>query len=65
MDNKVKRSYFLPEKLVEAFDRDAKKQGFVREKVLAASLAQFLRSDPVERAQMFEYLDQFLKGKGK
>ena len=30
---KVKRSYFLPDKLVEALDQEARKQGYVREKV--------------------------------
>ena len=63
--DKEKRSYFLPDKLVDAFDREAKKQGYVREKVIAAAVANFLRSGPTERAAMFEELDQFLKGKAK
>ena len=63
--DKDKRSYFLPNKLVAAFDQDAEKQGYVREKVVAAAIAQFLRSGPTERAAMFEELDQFLKGKAK
>jgi hypothetical protein len=62
---KEKRSYFLPVKLLDAFDREAKKQGYVREKMVAAALAQFLRSGPNERAQMFENLDQMLKAKAK
>ena len=62
---KDKRSYFLPNKLVAAFDKDADKQGYVREKVVAAAIAQFLRSSPDERAQMFEYLDKLVSGKAK
>ena len=63
--DKEKRSYFLPNKLVETFDREAKRQGYVREKVIAAAIAQFLRSGPAERAEMFEDLDQLLKGKAR
>ena len=62
---KDKRSYFLPNKLVAAFDKEAQKQGFVREKVIAAAIAHFLRSGPVDRAQMFEDLDKLVKGKAK
>lgn len=62
---KDKRSYFLPDKLVAAFDKEAKKQGYVREKVIAAAIANFLRSDPNARAQMFEYLDKLVSGKAK
>jgi metal-responsive CopG/Arc/MetJ family transcriptional regulator len=63
--DKHKRSYFLPNKLVEALDREAKKQGYVREKLIAAAIANFLRSGPTERAAMFEDLDKLVKGKTK
>ena len=62
---KDKRSYFLPNKLVAAFDKEAQKQGYVREKVIAAAIAHFLRSDPTERAAMFEDLDKLVSGKAK
>jgi hypothetical protein len=63
--DKEKRSYFLPDKLVNAFDKEAKKQGYVREKVIAAAVANFLRSGPNARAEMFEDLDRLLSGKAK
>jgi hypothetical protein len=62
---KVKRSYFLPAKLLDTLDAEAKRQGYVREKILAASMANFLRCGPEDRAQMFEQLDQALKAKTK
>ena len=63
--DKDKRSYFLPNKLVAAFDKEAQKQGYVREKVIAAAIAHFLRSGPTERAAMFEDLDKLVSGKTK
>ncbi len=62
---KEKRAYFLPVRLVEALDREAKKQGYVREKLIAAAIGQFIRSSPNDRARMFEDLDHFLKSKAK
>jgi hypothetical protein len=62
---KDKRSYFLPNKLVTAFDKEAQKQGFVREKVIAAAIAHFLRGNPTKRAAMFEDLDKLVSGKAK
>ena len=62
---KDKRSYYLPNKLVAAFDKEAQKQGYVREKVIAAAIAHFLRSGPTERAAMFEDLDKLVSGKAK
>ena len=62
---KDKRSYFLPNKLVAAFDKEADKQGYVREKVVAASIAHFMRSSPEARAQMFEELNKLVGGKAK
>ncbi len=62
---KDKRSYFLPNKLVAAFDKEAQKQGYVREKVIAAAIAHFLRSGLTERAAMFEDLDKLVSGKPK
>jgi hypothetical protein len=63
--DKQKRSYFLPNKLVAAFDKEAQKQGYVREKVIAAAVAHFLRSGPDGRAQMFEDVDKLVSGKAK
>lgn len=57
---KVKRSYYLPEKLLKVFDRDVKKGGYVREKVVAAALQGFLTASPVERQKMFDRLADFL-----
>jgi hypothetical protein len=62
---KEKRSYFLPNKLVAAFDKEAAKQGFVREKVVAAAIAHFMRSSPEARAQMFEESNKFAGGRAK
>ncbi|NLE59854.1 MAG: hypothetical protein GX616_15995 [Planctomycetes bacterium] len=62
---KEKRSYFLPNRLVTAFDKEVDKQGYVREKVVAASIAHFMRSSPDARARMFEQLDKIVSGKAK
>jgi len=64
MESKPKRSYYLPGKLVSAFDKECSKSGYVKEKVVAAAMMQFLDSDPATRAKMFERLASFL-GKGK
>ena len=61
--NKPKRSYYLPAKLVAAFEREALKQGFVRERVVAAAILAFMESDPNSRSAMFDKLDKFLGGK--
>ena len=60
---KPKRSYYLPNKLVSAFDRECSKSGYVKEKVVAAAMLSFLDSAPESRSDMFERLDIFLKGK--
>ena len=60
---KPKRSYYLPEKLVSAFDRECSKSGYVKEKVVAAAMLSFLNSNPEHRSGMFDELDTFLKGK--
>lgn len=65
MMEKPKRSYYLPGKLVTAFDRECSKSGYVKEKVVAAAMLSFLGSDPQTRSNMFERMDQFLRGKGK
>ncbi len=62
---KEKRSYFLPNKLVAAFDKEAANQGYVREKVVAAAIAHFMRSSPEARARMFEELNKVVGGKAK
>jgi hypothetical protein len=60
---KPKRSYYLPNKLVAAFDRECSKSGYVKEKVVAAAMLRFLDSAPENRSDMFERLDVFLRGK--
>ncbi|HSW44826.1 MAG TPA: hypothetical protein VLM89_04580 [Phycisphaerae bacterium] len=62
--SQTKRSYYLPSKLVVAFDKEARKSGYVREKVVAAAICKFLDSDPAIRAQMFDRMASFLS-KGK
>ena len=62
---KPKRSYYLPGKLVNAFDKECAKSGYVKEKVVAASMLAFLNSNPGERAKMFNRLDGFIGGKKK
>jgi hypothetical protein len=64
MESKPKRSYYLPGKLVAAFDKECEKSGYVREKVVAAAICKFLDSDAGTRAKMFEKLASFV-GKGK
>ena len=61
--DKPKRSYYLPSKLIKDFDKECQRSGFVKERVVAASLLEFLRSDPNNRAQMFDTLAKFLEGK--
>ena len=56
--DKSKRSYFLPTKLVTLFDKECKRGGYVRERVVAAAIASFLNSDPNERHEMFMKLDK-------
>jgi hypothetical protein len=62
---KEKRSYFLPDKLVAAFDKEADRLGYAREKVVAASIAHFMRSSPDARARMFEELNKVVNGRAK
>jgi hypothetical protein len=61
--DKPKRSYYLPAKLVNAFDKDVEKSGYVREKVVAAALLAFLDSDASTRARMLDRLDSFINSK--
>lgn len=57
---KSKRSYFLPEKLVGMFDKECKKCGYVRERVVAAAIANFMKANPNDRHKMFMQLDELL-----
>ena len=61
--DKPKRSYYLPGKLVAAFDKESSKSGYVKEKVVAAAMLAFLDSNPEARSKMFEKLDSFLRAK--
>jgi hypothetical protein len=65
MLEKNKRSYYLPGKLVDAFDKESRKAGYVKEKIVAAAVLQFLDSSPDARAKMFDRLDGFVGGKKK
>ena len=65
MEAKPKRSYYLPGKLVGAFDKECAKSGYVKEKVVAAAMLSFLDGGPDLRSKMFDRLDSFLHGKGK
>lgn len=60
---KPKRSYYLPGKLVAAFDKECGRSGYVKEKVVAAAMLAFLDADPESRSRMFERLDQFLRSR--
>ena len=63
--DKSKRSYFLPSKLVTLFDKECKRGGYVRERVVAAAIASFLKADPNERHEMFMELDKLISKGGK
>ena len=63
--DKPKRSYYLPGKLVAAFDKECSKSGYVKEKVVAAAMLSFLDGSPDARSKMFDQLDSFLRGKRK
>jgi len=59
--DETKRSYYLPAKLVNAFAKECAKSGYVKGKVVAAAMIEFLDSDPNTRAKMFKRLDSFLR----
>jgi len=61
--DKSKRSYFLPSKLVVVFDKECRRGGYVRERVVAAAIANFLKASPNDRHKMFLQLDEMLGGK--
>jgi len=60
---KVKRSYFIPAKVSKVLDEAATKQGFVKEKVIAAAVLNFIDGDPNSRSKMFDRLDGFVRSK--
>ena len=60
---KPNRSYYLPAKLVTAFDKECSKSGYVKEKVVAAAMLCFLDSNPVARQKTFDRLDSFQRSK--
>ena len=63
--DKSKRSYFLPTKLVTLFDKECKRGGYVRERVVAAAVANFLKASPDARHKMFMELDATLTKRGR
>jgi hypothetical protein len=63
--SKVKRSYYLPDKLVAAFDAECRRGGYVREAVVSGAVNHFLNASPTERQKMFERLDAFLSKRGR
>jgi hypothetical protein len=58
-----KRSYYLPKKLIDAFDKDCRQNGFVRQRAAAAAICKFLNASPDERQQMLDNLAKFLSSK--
>lgn len=58
-----KRSYYLPKKLIEAFGKECRQQGFVRQRAAAAGILRFLNASPQQRQTMLENLAKFV-GKG-
>ena len=62
--DKTKRSYFLPTKLVTLFDKECRKGGYVRERVVAAAVNNFLTASPNDRHKMFLQLDSYLSRRG-
>jgi hypothetical protein len=65
MVDKPKRSYYLPGKLVDVVAKDAAKSGYIKEKMVAAAMFEFLSSSPDARAKMFNRLESFLASKKK
>jgi hypothetical protein len=62
---KLKRSYYLPLKLIDNFDNECQRSGFVRERVVAAAVYNFLQSNANDRHAMFLDLDKFMNRKGR
>ncbi len=60
--DKPKRSYYLPAKLIAAFDRECERMGLVKERVVAAAVLYFLEADAEPRQHMLEDLDAFIHG---
>lgn len=61
--DKPKRAYYLPGKLVAAFDKECARSGYVKEKVVATAILAFLESGPEARSRMFERLYNFQKSR--
>ena len=59
----LKRAYYLPKKLVDAFNGECDRKGYVREKVVAAAIYAFMESDPNARAKAFERLNSLLRSR--
>jgi len=59
----VKRSYYLPQKLLTAFGKECSKFGCIKQNAVAASLLLFLDSSPDQRSKMFNRLDSFQNSK--
>ncbi len=64
MVSEMKRSYYLPRKLIGAFDQECRRQGFVRQRALAAALYRFLKASPTDRQRMLTNLAGFLGQRG-
>ena len=63
--SKNKRSYYIPDKLIKALEVECQRNGHVREAVVAASVANFLKASPTKRQAMFDHLEAVLKERGK
>ncbi len=55
-----KRSYYLPKKLIDAYDKECRQHGFVRQRAAAAAICKFLNASPDARQQMLDNLAKFL-----
>jgi hypothetical protein len=58
-----KRSYYLPKKLIDAFDKECRQHGFVRQRAAAAAIHTFLDASPDARQRMLDNLAKFLSAR--
>lgn len=59
----IKRSYYLPGKLLTAFGKECSRSGYIKQNVVAAAVLSFLDSNPEQRSKMFDRLDRFQRNK--
>ena len=61
--DKMKRSYYLPAKLVQTFDKECTRSGYVRERVVAAAVYHFMTASANDRHAMLQDLDRLITSK--